>query len=260
MPRLQTARSLLFHVCLYLNTLIMMIVCSPFLLLPRLWLWGPVHVWCAINLWLLRTLCGTKSEIRGLERIPAGGFLIACKHQSAWDAIAVIPLFRDPAFVYKRELAWIPIFGWYIAKAELIPVRRGARATAIASVSKRAKIEVARGRQIAMFPEGTRRAPGAAPAYKHGTVHLYGALGVPCVPIALNSGVYWPRRRIGIRPGTIVAEILEPIPPGLSKSEFAARMQEAIESATARLVAEGEAELEAAGIPVARGAPDTQPT
>jgi 1-acyl-sn-glycerol-3-phosphate acyltransferase len=249
MPVVQTARSLLFHVALYLNTLIMMIACSPFLLLPRLWLWKPVHVWCAINAWLLRALCGTRSEVRGLDRLPAGGFLVASKHQSAWEAIAIIPLLADPAFVYKRELKWVPIFGWYIAKAEMIPVHRGTGAKAIQSVAEQAKIEVARGRQIVMFPEGTRRAPGAAPAYKYGTVHLYRELGVPCVPIALNSGVYWPRRQIALRPGTIRAEILEPIPPGLPEDEFATRLQQAIETATARLVAEAYRELEAAGVP-----------
>jgi 1-acyl-sn-glycerol-3-phosphate acyltransferase len=251
MPPFQTARSLLFHIALYLNTIIMMIVCSPFLLLPRKWLWKPVAVWSAINLWLLRALCGTKSEIRGLERLPKGGYLVAGKHQSAWEAMAVLVLFEDPAFVYKRELAWIPLFGWYILKAELIPVHRGTGLQAIASVARRARQEIARGRQVAMFPEGTRRAPGAPPSYKYGTVHLYRELNVPCVPIALNSGVFWPRRSLAMRPGTIVAEILEPIPPGLPDKEFAARMQDAIESATARLVAEGYAELEAAGIAVA---------
>jgi 1-acyl-sn-glycerol-3-phosphate acyltransferase len=165
--------------------------------------------------------------------------------------MAVLVLFDDPAFVYKRELAWIPLFGWYILKAELIPVHRGTGLQAIASVARRAKQEIARGRQVAMFPEGTRRAPGAPPAYKYGTVHLYRELGVPCVPIALNSGVFWPRRRIAIQPGTIVAEILDPIPAGLPEKEFAARMQDAIETATARLVAEGYAELKAAGIAVA---------
>ncbi len=244
-------RSLAFHCCFYLNTILHMFAAMPFLLLPRLWIWIPVRSWCASNLWLLAAICGTRFEIRGRERVPPGAFLVAAKHQSTWEVFTLLPLFADPVFVFKHELVWVPIFGWYIAKAEMVPVRRGGRATALAAVAERAKLEIARGRPVVMFPEGTRRMPGAEPAYKYGIAHLYGALGVRCVPIALNSGVFWPRRALVIRPGTVKMEILEPIEPGLSESAFMARLQHEIESATARLVAEGQAELESNGVPVA---------
>jgi 1-acyl-sn-glycerol-3-phosphate acyltransferase len=239
-------RSLLFHACFYLNTILHLILCSPVLLLPRPWLWKAVYNWAAVNHWLLRTICGTRFEIRGLERIPPGAFLIAAKHQSTWETFALVTLFSDPLYLLKRELMWLPVFGWYVAKAEMIPVKRGgARAGALAGITERAKFEIARGRQIIVFPEGTRRAVGAEPAYKHGLVHLYARLGVRCFPVALNSGVFWPRRKFVIYPGTIRMEFLEPIEPGLSEDAFKARVQDEIETATARLVVQGRAELKA---------------
>jgi 1-acyl-sn-glycerol-3-phosphate acyltransferase len=244
-------RSVAFHLCFYLNTILHVLGAMPFLLLPRMWLWKPVHSWCASNLWLLKAICGTRFEIRGRERLTPGAVLVAAKHQSTWEVFPLLQMFADPVFVFKQELRWVPIFGWYIAKAEMVPVRRGGRATALTAVAERARAEVARGRQVIMFPEGTRRMPGAEPAYKYGIAYLYGALGVHCLPIALNSGVFWPRRSFVIRPGTIRMEILQPIEPGLSEDAFMARVQQEIESATARLVAEGIAELAANGVAVA---------
>lgn len=240
-------RALLFNVAFYLNTIMQVLVWSPVLLLPRRFVWKAVHSWASVTHWLLRTICGTRVEIRHAERIPIGPAIVAPKHQSAWETYTLADLLSDPVFVFKRELVWIPIFGWYVAKARMIPVDRGARAVALAAVTKRAHEEIRAdgGRQIIMFPEGTRRAVGAEPAYKYGVVHLYGELGVPCVPVALNAGVYWPRRSLAIRPGKIVMEFLEPIAPGLDKDEFMKRLQAAIEPATARLVAEAKAEIRA---------------
>ena len=239
-------RTLLFHVSFNLNTILHMILCLPVLLLPRPWLWKAVHNWAAVNHWLLRTICGTRFEIRGLEHITPGALLIAAKHQSTWETFALVTLFSDPLYVLKRELTWLPIFGWWVARAEMIPIRRGTGGTALADITERAKIEIARGRQIIIFPEGTRRAPGAEPAYKFGIVRLYAELGIRCLPVALNSGVFWPRRKLVIHPGTIRMEFLQPIEPGLSEDAFRVRLQDEIETATARLVAQGRAELESA--------------
>lgn len=238
-------RSLLFHVCFHLNTILHLIICLPFLLLPRRIFWKAVHSWARVNHWLLRTICGTNFEITGYERIPPGALLVAAKHQSAWETFALVILFSDPFYVLKRELKWLPVFGWYVAKAQMIPIRRGAGGTALGEITERAKVKIAHGRQLILFPEGTRRAVGAEPAYKFGVVRLYHELGVRCFPVALNSGVFWPRRELMIYPGTIRMEFLEPIEPGLSEDEFKVRMQDAIETATARLVAQGRAELEA---------------
>ena len=238
-------RSLLFHACFHLNTILHLIFCLPFLLLPRRIFWKVVHNWARVNHWLLRTICGTNFEIKGCERIPQGALLIAAKHQSAWETFALVTLFSDPFYVLKRELMWLPVFGWYVAKAKMIPIRRGAGGTALGEITERAKLKIASGRQLILFPEGTRRAVGAEPAYKYGVVHLYRQLGVRCLPVALNSGVFWPRRTFKIYPGTIRMELLEPIEPGLPEDVFKVRMQDAIETATARLVAQGRAELEA---------------
>ena len=164
-----------------------------------------------------------------------------------WETFTLLTLFGDPAYVFKRELMWIPVFGWYAWKSDMIPVDRAARGGAVAGMMARARDEFARGRQIIIFPEGTRTAPGAPPAYRQGVVHLYAQAGVPCLPIALNSGLFWPRRKFLRYPGTIVLEVLDPIPPGLAREAFAARMQEAIETASARLIDEGKEELRTGG-------------
>jgi 1-acyl-sn-glycerol-3-phosphate acyltransferase len=238
-------RSLLFHFCFHLNTILHLIFCLPFLLLPRRFFWKVVHSWARVNHWLLRTICGTNFEIKGFERIPPGALLVAAKHQSAWETFALVTLFSDPFYVLKRELMWLPVFGWYVAKAEMIPIRRGAGGTALGEITERVKLKIAQGRQLILFPEGTRRAVGAEPAYKFGVVRFYKELGVRCFPVALNSGVFWPRRKLVIYPGTIRMEFLPPIEPGLSEDAFKVRVQDEIETATARLVAQGRAELEA---------------
>jgi 1-acyl-sn-glycerol-3-phosphate acyltransferase len=236
-------RSILFNVLFYLNLLVLLCLALPTLVLPRGAILGVVRFWARSNNWLLRTVCGITVELRGLQRIPPGPLLVASKHQSVWETFALVPLFADPAFILKRELMWLPFFGWYAWKAGMIPVDRGARSQALAAMSARARIELARNRQIVIFPEGTRRPPGAEPRYKYGVAHLYAESAVPCLPIALNSGLIWPRRSIRRYPGTIVAEFLEPIAPGLDKQVFFSQLQQAIEDATERLVREGEREL-----------------
>lgn len=242
---MRALRTLLFNLCFYANTILHMILCLPVLVLPRPMLWRAVGSWTAVNLWLLRKICGIRFEFRGTERIPAGPLLVAAKHQSSGETYALLGLFADPAYVLKRELMWIPVFGWYCLKARMIPVNRGARAGVMAAMARRAREEIARGRQIIIFPEGTRRAPDAPPSYKYGVAFLYGELGVPCLPVALNSGLYWPRRSWHMRPGVIQVEILDPIPPGLHPDAFLARLQNELEPATARLVSAGRSEIEA---------------
>ena len=241
----QALRAVLFNVCFYLNTAVHMIVCLPVFFLPRWVLWRAVASWVAVNRWFLRMICDIDFEIRGIERIPPGPLIVAAKHQSAWETYSILGLFIDPVYVLKRELMWLPVFGWYCLKARMIPVRRGARSAALAEMTERAKQEIARNRQIIIFPEGTRRPPGAEPNYKYGVAHLYGALGVPCLPIALNSGLYWPRRSWQMRPGKIRVEILEPIQPGLHPDAFLVVLQNQLEPATARLISEGESEIAA---------------
>lgn len=241
----QAFRVVLLNGGLYLNTIVHMIVCLPVLFMSRRALWRAVDSWVRVNHWLLWTICRIDFEIRGAERIPPGPLLVAIKHQSVWETYGLLHLFSDPVYVLKRELMWLPVFGWYCMKARMIPVRRGARATALAAMSEGARQEIARKRQVVIFPEGTRRPPDAEPSYKFGVAHLYAELGVPCVPVALNTGLYWPRRSWHMRPGTIRVEILEPIAPGMHPDAFLIALQNQLEPATARLVSAGRSEIAA---------------
>ncbi len=188
--------------------------------------------------WLLRVIAGTKLDVRGLEHLPIGAALIASKHQSAWDTFGLIPLLHDPALVMKAELGRIPLYGWFARKFGMILIPREKRAAALKQLLRDAKQRAADGRHILIFPEGSRQAPGAPPDYKSGVAALYEALDVPCVPIALNTGVFWPRRSFIRRQGRMIVEFLPPIPAELPRQAFMQTLQDRIETATARLVAE----------------------
>jgi 1-acyl-sn-glycerol-3-phosphate acyltransferase len=232
-------RSVAFNICFYLNTLVFLIIALPTFFLPYQAIVEVAKAWGRVNLVLLRVVAGVGFELRGREKIPQGAVIVAAKHQSAWETFALLHLFDSPAFIMKRELQWIPIFGWLTIKGRMVAVDRRAGSQALVQMAERARIELARGRQLIIFPEGTRRPVGAEPRYKHGVSYLYATEGVPCLPVALNSGVFWPRRSVLRRPGTVVVEILDPIPPGLDKDVFIRRLQDEIETATARLVVEG---------------------
>jgi 1-acyl-sn-glycerol-3-phosphate acyltransferase len=240
-------RSLIFNIAFYINLTILCIIAIPTLFMPYRAIIWIAKLWARTSIWLLRVICNTKTEFRGLEKIPKGAVIAAAKHQSIWETFALMPLFDDPVFILKRELMWLPFFGWYLWKGRMIAVDRGARSQALNGVTTRAKIELALGRQLLIFPEGTRRPAEGEPRYKYGTAHIYGELGLPCVPIALNSGLFWPRRTFLHYPGTIVAEVLDPMPAGLTKEEFAQSVKEILEVATAKLIAEGKRELAAHG-------------
>ena len=244
-------RSLLFNVLFYANLSIWLVfIALPSLLLPKRALLAIAVAWAHSSLWLMKVVAGTDYEVTGRENIPAtGGMIVAAKHQSFWETFVLVTIFRDPVFILKRELTWIPLFGWCLMKLRMIPVDRGGKARALAQVTRRAKTELReKGRQLLIFPEGTRRPPGAPPAYKFGVAHIYGELGLPCVPVGLNSGLYWPRRKFLRRPGTIRLEILPPIASGLDKAAFHAELQERIETSSDRLLAVGRAELAARGL------------
>jgi len=236
-------RSVVYNALFYLNLILHILIAIPTFLLPRRAFMAIAKSWGRTSNALL-AVAGISVELRGREKIPPGALLVASKHQSFWEAFTLLTLFDDPAFIVKRELMWIPFFGWLLWKADQVPVDRRAKGGAIAGMMERARAALAQGRQIVIFPEGTRTAPGAPPAYRGGLASLYAATGVSCLPIALNAGVFWPRRKFLRYPGTIVLEVLDPIPPGLDKETFSARVEAAIETATTRLIAEGERELQ----------------
>lgn len=231
-------RSYGFAAAFYVVTAIILLFGSPLLFGPRRWAMAGLKAHAKTVLWLLRWLVGTKYEVRGREHIPKGAALIACKHQSAWETFALIPLLHDPALIMKAELMQIPFYGWFSYKFRMIPVRREAGPVALRTMVREARERCKAGRHIVIFPEGTRRPPGARPSYKSGVNLLYDALKVPCCPVALNSGLYWPRDSWRRRPGTIVIEFLPPIAPGLDRKSFAKKLQDNLETATARLLVE----------------------
>jgi 1-acyl-sn-glycerol-3-phosphate acyltransferase len=228
---------MLFNVLFYLSTALWLVVALPTFFLPYRAILAIAKAWGRTNLVLLR-VAGIGYEVRGREKIPSGPLIVAAKHQSAWETFALLALFDNPLFIVKRELEWIPIFGWLMIKGRMVPVDRSAGSQALTAMTARARVELADGRQLIIFPEGTRRPAGAEPRYKFGVAHLYAATDVPCLPIALNSGLFWPRRSIRRLPGTVLVEILDPIAPGLDKDAFFKRMQDEIEVASARLIAE----------------------
>lgn len=232
-------RSLLYNLAFYTIVPLALILMSPLLLAPRRMQVRVVYVGLArLMSWLLAVIVGLKVEARGLENLRRGPLIAAVKHQSAWDIFGIVPFFDDPAMVYKSELKYLPLLGWFASRMELIPVERGKGQAAIKHLATEARKRVKDKREIVIFPEGHRMPVGAPPHYKRGIVALYKLLDVPVVPVALNSGLYWRRRHFIRRPGTIVVEFLPAIEPGLEPEAFLQRLQDAIEPACDRLVRE----------------------
>ena len=241
---MQAIRSNLFNLLFYAWTVFMVLCFAPALLLPyQVTVWGQRQWARGVNL-LMRFSAGIEVEYRGLEYRPRGGAIVAAKHQSAWDTLIWHVLLDDPAVVMKKELLSIPIYGWMCRKTRMIAVDRKAGTKALRTMLEDSRAALELGRPIVIFPQGTRTAPGASVKdvpYQPGVSALYRGLDVPVVPVALNSGLFWPRRRFMRRSGTIVLEFLEPIPPGLPRKDFDTLLKQRIETATAALEAEGSA-------------------
>lgn len=231
-------RSVAFHIAFYINCTFWFLAAMlawPFPSGAMMWF---ARAWARTSLFLHEIITGARVEFRGVERIPPGPLLVAAKHYSAWETMALLLFFPKATYILKRELLRLPLFGWHLLKAEQIPIDRGQRAQAMAKMQADARDRLARGRQIIIFPEGTRRKVGAEPNYKYGVARLYAQLNVPCVPVAMTSGLAWPRNTFLHFPRPILVEFLDPIPAKLEPEDFFARMQETIERHTNRLLAE----------------------
>jgi 1-acyl-sn-glycerol-3-phosphate acyltransferase len=232
-------RSFLFNVAFYVVTAVMLVATLPlFFFLPQWFGMGVVREWAITCVLLHRWFVGGRLEVRGIENVPHGECLVASKHQSFFETFALIPLLGNPTIVMKESIRWWPIFGQYTIKTGMIHVDREGKTAALRALTARAGEEIAKGREIIIFPEGTRRAPGAPPDYQTGIALLYKSLNVPVVPVALNSGLFWPRRSFLRYPGTIIFEFLPPLPPGLDSRTFLKRLETSIEQASARLASE----------------------
>ncbi|MDP3745562.1 MAG: lysophospholipid acyltransferase family protein [Phenylobacterium sp.] len=225
-------RSFVFVALFYLWSVFVAVGLSPVLFGPRRWTMALIGMWGKGIVWLLEVCCDVRVDVRGKEHMPKGAALVASKHQCMFDVFAQFAWLPDACFVTKKELMWIPFFSWWARRAQMIVVNREGHATALRKLMRDSKERFVDDRQLLIFPEGTRMAPGAPPDYKPGVAALYRELDVPVHPVATNSGVHWPKHGFIRRPGTIVFEYLEPIMPGLKRAEFMRLLQDRIETAS----------------------------
>ncbi len=247
-------RSLLFNLLFYATMVVLMILGLATILGGRRAVLALARLWGAISVWLLAAICGLRLEYRGVDNIPPGGVIVAVKHQSFLETFALLKYAPDFAIILKRQLTYIPLFGLYLIVSKQIAIDRGRGRRSLLQIVAAAKLVLAAGRQIFIYPEGTRRLPGAPPQYKSGVAALYAGTRAACLPVAVNTGLYWRRRSFLRRPGVAVIEYLPPIPPGLARIEFATRLQKTIESACDRLNAEAIARDPSLAAVVAEGA------
>ena len=236
-------RSAVFAVGLWLVTLAAGLACLPLLAAPRRATFAMAVVWSRAVLWLLRVAAGIRHRVVGCV-LPDRDtrYIFALKHQSAWETIAFLAIAPPFAAVLKEELRRIPVYGWFLGRAGMVPIRRSARGAALKRMLRSARAQVDSGRHLLIMPEGTRMPPGRTGRYLPGVYALYKYLGLPVVPVAHNAGLFWPRNGFLKRPGTIAIEFLEPIRPGLDRDAFMATLEDRIESAARRLYEAGMAE------------------
>jgi 1-acyl-sn-glycerol-3-phosphate acyltransferase len=235
-------RSVVFNILFYTTFIILMVGGSP-LMVSRRWTFGLVRFWARASLGLLDLVCGIRVEFRNLHLLPQGGSILAVKHQSFLETFALITVLDDFTYILKRELTWIPLFGWYLKVTGQIAIDRSRKGSVIQQLIPQVRRKLATGRQIVIFPEGTRRPVDGPAVYKSGVAMLCAAAAVPCTPVALNTGLFWPRRSFLKRPGTVVIEFLPAIAPA-PREDFMQALKNAMEPATAALVAETAADTE----------------
>ena len=233
----QYLRSVVFVAQIYVAMFVLGIVFAPYALLHRNGAYAACKTYCRWVFWTARWMVGIETEVRGA--VPQNEVLIAAKHQSFLDIMIIFYHLPAAKFIMKRELLWTPIIGLYAKRMGCVPVARGKRGAAIRKMVD----DVAAGRvhpgQLIIYPQGTRIAPGVKAPYKIGTAVLYEELGQPCIPVATNVGLIWPRKGLLRKPGRGVVEFLEEIPQGLSRDAFMVRLEDVVETRTDALLQEG---------------------
>jgi len=242
MTALQAVRTIVFYVLFMAQTIILAIIVGTIAIIFRRRTavsWALAMYWRNSNVWMLRCIVGIRTQIEGIEHVPASACIIGAKHQSDWDIFAILPAtFDEPAFIAKRELIDIPFFGWAAQSINTISIDRKLGAEAIPRMMDDARAALARGCHIIIFPEGTRKKPLDPPDYRQGLTRMYEGLDVPVVPAATDSGLYWGREGWIMWPGTARVRFLQPIPPGLSGAEFSARLQQVVEAESTAMILE----------------------
>ncbi len=238
---MNTIRSVIFVIWMYAWMAILGILALPSLFLPRaaaLWF---VRLFARLVVFGLRWICGVHVEIRGREHVSGGPVLIAGKHQAMLDVFIPFLIFSDPVLVMKRELLWYPVIGWYSLKLRLMAIDRDGGAKTMKRMLAAADARVnGEGRQMLIYPEGTRSSPGSAPSYKPAGIRaFYKTLKLPLVPLATNAGLCWPAKGITRRPGRVVYEVLPALAHDLNPKAMVGAVETALEAACDRLIDEG---------------------
>jgi 1-acyl-sn-glycerol-3-phosphate acyltransferase len=234
-------RSLIFNIVFFSWTFFCSIIFLPVLILPRCFVLKTTKIWICGVVWICENILGLHIKLVGKERLLISPAIFAVKHQSAWETLIFHYFLTDSSIVLKKELVWIPFFGWYIKKLEMVPLSRTKNKGLqdLKNLLRSANEAIKMGRPIVIFPEGTRSKPGQKATYHSGIASLYLHLKIPVVPIAHNAGLYWPRRGFIKHPGNITLELLEPIQPGLSRQEFMNTLEHRIETKTNELMNQG---------------------
>ena len=230
-------KSILFYFFLYIWTIFLGIIFIPFLFLPKESLYKPAYIWIKGIFFLLKNICSITYRIEGITNIPdKDEFIIASKHQSAFETLLLFSMFQKAIFIHKYELFFIPIFGLYLKKISMVSINRLGKSSALKKMLEDSKKKISKGHSLIIFPEGTRKIPGAKPAYKTGVAGIYKELECNVLPVALNSGLYWPKNSFILKPGEIVIEFLPIIKKGLNKKDFIEQLEKTIENKTSSLI------------------------
>lgn len=235
MHLIQWFRSLLYVIQVYFAMFLIGVSFAPFALLSKHGARRACKFFARWAIWSARWMIGIKTEVRG--PIPNGEVIIAAKHQSFFDILIIFNALPQAKFIMKRELMWTPFIGAYAKRLGCIPVNRGRRGGAVSKMVQDVAREFADPGQLVIYPQGTRVAPGDHKPYKIGCGVLYHELGQPCVPVATNVGLFWPRKGILRKPGLATVEFLDPIDPDLSKDAFMALLETTIETRSNSLMA-----------------------
>ena len=233
---MQWLRSLFFIVQMYVAMLVLAIVFFPWAVFSSRGAHAACHTFCRYVFWSLRWMVALRVEVRG--DIPTDDVMIAAKHMSFLDIMMIYNAVPRGKFIMKKQLMFSPILGQYALRIGCVPVNRGKRGAAIRKMLEDVEAGRTTGGQLIIYPQGTRVAPGASLPYKAGTGALYEELGQPCVPVAANVGVFWPRHGILRKPGLAVVEFLPRIEPGQTKQDFMAELEQVIETRSDALMAE----------------------
>ena len=229
-------KSIIFYISLVIWTLFMGIICLPFLILPHKLLKYPTKIWIKVIFIFLEKICNIQHKIEGIKNIPEEPVLITSKHQSAFETFALYYYLKDCFFVHKKELFFIPIFGQYLFKSNMVAIDRGGKTKTMRKMLESVKIKLQSGSSIIIFPEGTRKIPGSKPDYKTGFIGIYTHTKKKILPIALNSGLCWPKHSWILKKGVITIQILPIINENYDKKNVFNKVQESIEIASNKLL------------------------